>query len=729
ASLFGQWPGAAPTNLATLTFDIAEGATGSTPINFSASSNAAGFTFAGQSQDLVISAEAEHVESQLSINAATGEVSLATDPDYEAQSEYSFNVTATDAAGNASQQAVTLAVNDLDEIAPVITSGESASVDESASANQVVYIASSDDSEATYSLTADSDAALSIDENSGAVTLASDPDHEAQDQYNFTVVATDTAGNASQQAGTLAVNDLDEIAPTITSGDVAAIDENSGAAQVIYTATADDSADTSGGISFSLAAGSDAALSIDAVTGAVTLAADPNYEAQDQYSFTVVATDTAGNASQQAVTLEVGDLDEVAPTITSGDTAAAINENSGATQVVYTATADDADYNGVEPVITYSLSDNDAGAFSIDASTGQVALLVDPDYEAQSEYSFTVVATDAAGNQSDAKAVTISINDIDDFVLAGKVYHWGSQALLENVAVTMHNQASGAEMASVATDSDGGFTINDLAADEVVVSVERDLQAEDLGRLVTSADALAALKIAVDINPNATNEDGLQQRAVSPYQYIAADVNKSGQVTSADVLEILKMAVKMPNVTPVEWLFVAESQDFWDETAGEDALTIDRLSVAWDSDGTEISLTESAEMNFVGVILGDVSNNWQPLEGSQAIEYSHFETLEDQGVAPLYQWGLASQATDGGVTVVAEEFVPMITSGSLVILEQGADSSSAIYTVSSNLSDATFSMADATTYASVGGGSAETVVSIPDLSGSQQQLVYVSAST
>ena len=43
----------------------------------------------------------------------------------------------------------------------------------------------------------------------------------------------------------------------------------------------------------------------------------------------------------QAVTLAINNLDEVAPTFTSGATAAAINENSGAGQVVYTATATD----------------------------------------------------------------------------------------------------------------------------------------------------------------------------------------------------------------------------------------------------------------------------------------------------------------------------------------------------------------------------------------------------
>jgi hypothetical protein len=49
---------------------------------------------------------------------------------------------------------------------------------------------------------------------------------------------------------------------------------------------------------------------------------------------------------------------------------------------------------------------------SIDASTGAVTLNADPDYETQSQYSFSVVATDAAGNQSEAQSVTLNITDV-----------------------------------------------------------------------------------------------------------------------------------------------------------------------------------------------------------------------------------------------------------------------------------------------------------------------------
>ena len=119
------------------------------------------------------------------------------------------------------------------------------------------------------------------------------------------------------------------------------IDENSGAGQVVYTATATDTGDISGGVTFSLG-GTDAALfSINASTGAVTLTGNPDYEAKSSYSFTVMATDAAGNAGGAG-----GDAwrsttsTRLRRAITSGATAGAIDENSGAGQVVYTATAD-----------------------------------------------------------------------------------------------------------------------------------------------------------------------------------------------------------------------------------------------------------------------------------------------------------------------------------------------------------------------------------------------------
>ena len=115
----------------------------------------------------------------------------------------------------------------------------------------------------------------------------------------------------------------DTTPPVFTSGDTATpIAENSGAGQTVYTAAA---TDDSLPVTYSLkATGDHAAFSINASTGAVTLTANPDYESKASYAFTVIATDAAGNASEQAVTLSITDVDEAAPTLVS----AAVNGTS-----------------------------------------------------------------------------------------------------------------------------------------------------------------------------------------------------------------------------------------------------------------------------------------------------------------------------------------------------------------------------------------------------------------
>src|SRR5206468_3519296 len=149
------------------------------------------------------------------------------------------------------------------------------------------------------------------------------------------------------------------------------------------------------------------------------------------YSFTVVATDAAGNHSEQAVSLGITNKDEIAPTITSASTAIAIAENSGAGQTVYTATSTDVpDY--VSGSTSYSLKAvADAVAFSIDATTGAVKLTGNPDFETKSSYSFTVVATDAAGNHSE-QAVGLGITNVNEAPVASPV----SLSTVENAAIT-----------------------------------------------------------------------------------------------------------------------------------------------------------------------------------------------------------------------------------------------------------------------------------------------------
>ena len=172
---------------------------------------------------------------------------------------------------------------------------------------------SNDDSTVSYSLLAgngDDADHFTINSSTGEVKLSDDPDYAVHKSYSFTVVATDDAGNSSEQAVTLDIND--KTAPSITSSTTAAaINENSGANQVVYKATSSDESS----VTYSLLAsnGDDADhFTINSSTGDVNLSDNPDYENQNSYSLMVVAQDSAGNSSQQDVTLAINNVGEIA---------------------------------------------------------------------------------------------------------------------------------------------------------------------------------------------------------------------------------------------------------------------------------------------------------------------------------------------------------------------------------------------------------------------------------
>ena len=85
--------------------------------------------------------------------------------------------------------------------------------------------------------------------------------------------------------------------------------ENVNASAVLYTALATHDDAATGSINYSLSTDSDSGVSIDAATGAVRLAASPNYETQSLYTFTVIAT--SGDLSvEQTVSLNIVDTIE-----------------------------------------------------------------------------------------------------------------------------------------------------------------------------------------------------------------------------------------------------------------------------------------------------------------------------------------------------------------------------------------------------------------------------------
>src|SRR5436190_2110134 len=274
----------------------------------------------------------------------------------------------------------------------------------------------------TYTLGGADVAAFTINASDGKVTLTGNPNYEGQSSYSFDVTEIGRAACREREKVRLAANHLDEVAPTFSSGTVAtAINENSGAGQMVYADDATDSPDygrASNPPTYTLGGADVAAFTINASDGKVTLTGNPNYEGQSSYSFDVTEIGRAACREREKVRLAANHLDEVAPTFSSGTVATAINENSGAGQMVYADDATDSpDYGRASNPPTYTLGGADVAAFTINASDGKVTLTGNPNYEGQSSYSFDVTATDTAGN---ATTQTVSLAIDRKSVVEGK---------------------------------------------------------------------------------------------------------------------------------------------------------------------------------------------------------------------------------------------------------------------------------------------------------------------
>jgi len=232
----------------------------------------------------------------------------------------------------------------------------------------------------------------------------------------------------------------------------------------------------------------------------------------------------------------------------------------------------------------------------------------------------------------------------------GIVYHWKSFSLLENVTVSNVSAAPDAVPSTTTTDTSGRYTLQVMTEGANKKSATKAITANESGNVISSADALAALKIAVGINPN-PDPDGsgpLEALPVSPYQYIAADVTSDGRVTSADALAILKMAVKLDTSEPRSWAFVAEDYDFWDESAnsGAGSFTTTNSSVVWDSEGSNFDYPQQNKVNLVAILLGDVNGDWSALGGSAKLESDYHSDLVIAQGGSLEQWGIAVESDE-----------------------------------------------------------------------------------
>jgi hypothetical protein len=381
--------------------------------------------------------------AQFSVNASTGVVSMVarnfeSAADAGADNVYNYTLTATDADGNTDDQAVTVSVTDVNDNAPVFSSGATGSVVENAATSTVIYTAARSDADGTsanravvYSLKASTGdiALLDIDSSTGAVTLKASADFEAKPSYSFTVVATNAGTGAtlsSEQAVTVNVNNLPEITTVGMSALNAQNNYLSATDTVVVTLTYDQAVtvNTSGGFP-----------TVDIVVGGTTVQAvytGGSGTAALTFSYVIQSAQSDSNGLSiigNSLALNGGTLSATSTGLTAVNTFAGMADNANflvdTTAPTTPATAPQSylDNQGSiqNTTSTAATTDDDTPGVNIGSlpagSTGanlyvdgvKVAATYDPATGALTPntalatgqlYSLTYTLTDAAGNES-----------------------------------------------------------------------------------------------------------------------------------------------------------------------------------------------------------------------------------------------------------------------------------------------------------------------------------------
>ena len=150
---------------------------------------------------------------------------------------------------------------------------------------------------------------------------------------------------------------------------------------------------------------------INSTTGCITVCQLLDFEAETNYTFTVVLTDNAPPffSVNDTITILIENENDHTPVITSPNVANVVEEETGA--VVIQVTAEDIDappYNS----ILFSLTDDAGGLFEINSITGVVTTTAALNRESIPSYGVVVQVSD--GDLSSEQNLTIFLVDIND---------------------------------------------------------------------------------------------------------------------------------------------------------------------------------------------------------------------------------------------------------------------------------------------------------------------------
>ena len=310
--------------------------------------------------------------------SSDGLIVISTSTNYETINRYDFLVKATNERGATAYCLVNANINDINEKPFFKHSQYSFNVSESVIPYTIVYSVDASDpdflagqtGEIKYSLvlSGDSVGMFSID-NDGRIRVISALNYEYVKEYSFTVSATDSGVPALSSSALINVTVLDwnDNRPTLQQISPLFQDENTNNSNIVQAIAADNDSVSNRNIEF-VGIYPEGILSVNKVTGQISVEGNLDYESRQQYKLVLVAKDlgTPYLTTSQVITLNVGNKNDEKPTFLNHIHNISVSEKTDVGTVLYTVLATDADLGIPGNIATYVISSgNGANKFEI----------------------------------------------------------------------------------------------------------------------------------------------------------------------------------------------------------------------------------------------------------------------------------------------------------------------------------------------------------------------------
>ncbi|XP_050172457.1 protocadherin Fat 4-like [Myiozetetes cayanensis] len=261
-------------------------------------------------------------------------------------------------------------------------------------------------------------ATFAID-NLGVISTKTKLDYESQKDYTLTISLSD--GNTTDYATVFVrVLDVNDHSPVFGAADAAVnIPENAPPGASVARVSATDMDEGFNGLVVYTLKGGEGKMDIDS-SGLILLEKELDREAQGLYNLTVIASDQGQPARSTALdlTVVVDDVNDNPPVFSSSVYAVNVSEDEALGRALLTLSATDLDA-GDNGLVKYQIASQQPATpspvFLVNATTGQLSLSQQLDYETTTHFLVEVEASDGGQPSLSSKAlVVVHVADVND---------------------------------------------------------------------------------------------------------------------------------------------------------------------------------------------------------------------------------------------------------------------------------------------------------------------------